>query len=171
MITLLELLDDKRYREFFLKLPVLPDLPRTAPPWRLYVQRDSSGPWARKDFETYRDAFRMLKTKYLKTAHDATIQSKGTAFDPPHRVVKVTRGGVVLMAKGANPVPVTKVVLWKPLLPGDEAPHRWCPYCRRPTIFAWFSTHHAFPKHAAVQLNPGLLRCTICGVSENLVRN
>lgn len=165
MITLRELLSDKRYREYFLKIPVLPELPRTGPPWRLYVQRESGGPWARREYDSYRDAFRHLKRIGFSDCHDACIQSKGTAFNPPHRVVKVTRGGIPLLHKDGSPI--TKVVWWKPSIPGDEAPHRWCPYCRRPTIFAWFTKHHAFRGGAV--FNPSLLRCTICGASENLV--
>lgn len=169
MIRLIELLDDKRYREYFLKVPALPQVKRIAPPWRLYVQRETDGPWARKEFNTYREAFQNLKSRYLKESHDACIQSKGTAFDPPYRIVKVTRGGIVQMTKGPNPQPITRVVIWKPQLPPDETAHRWCPYCRRPTIFGWFSHHHAFPRGTTLAYDPSLKRCTICGASENLV--
>lgn len=137
-----------------------------APPWRLYVQRETDGPWARKDFETYRDTFRRLKAEMFEGIHDATIQSKGHAFDPPYRIVKVVRNGQPVLVKG---IQETRVMVWKPTLPEGETPHRWCPYCRRPTIFSWFSNHHAFPKNGVVKFDPTLLRCTICGVSDRLV--
>lgn len=167
MITLDELLDDKRYREYFLRVPKLPHIERIHPPWRLYVQRDSGSPWSRKDFETYREAYLFYKSRYKNVSHDASITSRAHAFYPPVRIVKLTRAGVPLLDK--NGIQQTKEVFWRVSLPDDEIPHRWCPYCRRPTIFTWFSKHHAFPKGAP--MDPSQVRCTICGVSERAIES
>lgn len=168
MITLRELLADDKYKEYFLKVPVLPDIARTAPPWRLYVQREASASWARKDFETYREAFKRLKSLGISEIHDATIQSRAHAYYPPLRRVKIVRNGQVLIDPKTKK-PLTRIIYWKAQLPGEESPHRWCPYCRRPTIFTWFMKHHAFPR--GTPMDPSQRRCTICGASERAVES
>lgn len=168
MLTLNELLEDKTYREFFLTKPTLAAIPRTAEPWRVYIQTEVDGRWGRKDFWKYGEAFKFLKPR-LYDIHDATIQSRGVAFQPPHRIVAITRGGKRVMVRAADGhlYPKTKIVPWKPKLPADEVPHEWCPYCRRPVIIAWFSKHHSFKGRV---FDPGLRRCIICGASELLMR-
>jgi hypothetical protein len=165
MLTLRELLADKVYREFF---TTPPDMPRNVHPdlrpWRVYVQSEQHGRWAKKDFATYKDAFRFLKPR-LKEVYDATIQSRGIAWGPPARVVRVKRNGKILLDEKGKVV--LRRIVWQPILPEAEEPHRWCPYCRRPTVFAWFSRHHAFPR--GFEFDLALLRCTICGASERLV--
>jgi hypothetical protein len=39
--------------------------------------------------------------------------------------------------------------------------HDWCPYCRRPVVFAYFDRHHAFPDTSSIA---EAKRCTICGI-------
>lgn len=41
--------------------------------------------------------------------------------------------------------------------------HDWCPYCRRPTVFWYFRTHHALRKFKHYDLSEQP-RCTICGI-------
>lgn len=170
MITLPELLEDKVYRKFFttpVRLP--PQHPLAAPQWRVHVQRESDGRWGHKDFRKYSQAFKFLKP-YLKTCHDATIQSRGIAYDPPTRWVRVTRGGKPILIPDPHSgemVPKIKKIDWIPKLPEGEDQHVWCPYCRRPTVFTWFSKHHAFGSSGT--FDPSLRRCTICGSSERLV--
>lgn len=53
--------------------------------------------------------------------------------------------------------------------PGDlEWPksHVWCPYCRRPTVWWRFSRHHALRSFVNFDMSE-VVRCTICGHSEN----
>ena len=169
MITIRELLDDKQYREFFLKKPEIPNIKRTAPPWRIYVQSDIDGAWARAETDTYIQAFKFLKKKLLEGIHDGAIQSKGVAFKPPERWVRVTRGGkpVWMLNSAGLRVQKTKLVVWKPKLPEGEPHHSWCMYCRRPTIFRYFGRHHAFRKTEWADLSRDR-RCTICGSTYNL---
>lgn len=183
MITLPELLEDARYRKFFQTPPkMLKPLPGQLP-WRVLVQRKSGGPWAKKEVATYADAFRIIRnTRRAGTLHDGTIQSRGIPFGPPQRIVKVTKGGRpvyhlkdgkrVLDADG-RPIQVTRTVDWdwRPLLPATEDAHDWCTYCRRPTVFRWFRSHHAL-RTAGLQglADPSDRRCSICGAREAFVR-
>jgi hypothetical protein len=151
-------------------------------PWRVYIQQKIDGPWAKKEYERYVDAFALVR-KYLKNGrlYDGTIQSRSIAFGPPERVAKVVKGGRpvyhtnsngkrVLDAQG-QPIQVTRTVLWRPRLgPTDEA-HIWCTYCRRPTVFQWFLSHHAVKASGlSGMVDPGDRRCTICGARENYIR-
>lgn len=168
MITIHELLEDKTYKAFFLSKPLMPTVyaARGKLPWRLYVQLEADGRWSKKDLPSYSEAFKLFK-KYRDDAHDAAIVSRPVAFAPPNRLVRV-RGQYLIGSDGVKRQ-VIKPVVWKPKLPGDEVIHEWCCYCRRPTIFRWFSRHHAFPKGETFDI--GARRCTICGVrSEGMPR-
>lgn len=169
MITLPELLEDKTFRRFFEKLPVLPDIPRTAPPYRLWVQRESHGRWLKKDISSYKSG-RDWMLDHLDDIHDGALAIKGVMTPPPKRFVKIKRNGVLLTKRGSDGVdrPVLKEAPWVLHLPEGERKHLWCPYCRRPTVFTWFSKHHNQPN----VIQPEYDRCTICGIrSENLPRS
>ncbi len=175
MISIIELLEDPRYRKYFTTVPrTLVPAPGQKP-WRLYIQRSSDGPWRKKEYEKYADAFRHL-AKDLKggRVHDGAIQSRGIAFGPPNRVAKVTKGGRPVMVRTASGIlaPKTVLVEWKPKLDPYDAPHTWCTYCRRPTEFKWFHTHHALRGSLADGLlDPSSRRCTICGAREEFIRS
>lgn len=181
MITLVELLEDPKYRKYFSTPPkMLKPLPGKLP-WRVLVQRRPGGPWAKKEVATYADAFRIIRHNLRAgTLHDGTIQSRGIAFGPPVRVAKVTKGGrpvwhtrdgkPVLDADGKR-IQKTVNIEWKPKLDPAEEPHDWCTYCRRPTVFRWFRSHHAL-RSAGLQdiADQSSRRCTICGASEAFIR-
>lgn len=174
LITLPELLEDQRYRKFFTTVPrTLVPAPGQQP-WRLYIQRSADGPWLKKEYERYADAFRRLAVDLrADRVHDGAIQSRGIAFGPPNRVAKVTKGGRPVMVRTANGTLEQKTVVteWKPRVDPYDAPHTWCTYCRRPTVFKWFHTHHALRGSAADGLvDPSNRRCTICGAREEFVR-
>lgn len=167
MITLLELLEDKKFREHFTTKPRLPAVAASlSPPWVVYVQRgNASGPWARKRFDTYGEAFRWLKPR-LGEFHDAAITCPKVASYGPSRMVRI-KGKFIQGSDGVKRQ-ATKRVAWKPTIPADDLDeHRWCPYCRRPTAFRWFSQHHALGKLSGASLS--FRRCFICGVSENML--
>lgn len=173
MITLPELLKDPKYREFFMTVPKDWAPKPGHKPWRLYVQREADGPWAKKDYASYAEAYRRLAVE-LKSGrlHDGAIQSRGVAYAPPTRIAKVTKNGKPVYQVGSNGNRVQKTVItrWKPKLdPADEA-HTWCTYCRRPTVFRWFRSHHALRGLEGI-FDPSSLRCIICGAREAFVRS
>lgn len=181
MITLPELLEDPKYREFFLTPPKVLKPLEGQKPWRIFVQRDVDGPWAKREYERYADAFKTIRT-YLKGGrlHDGTIQSRGIAYGPPQKVARVvqggkpvyhTRAGKQILDSAGRPVQKTVTVLWRPKLDASDEPHTWCTYCRRPTVFRWFVNHHAI-RTSGLQgmVDPGDRRCTICGAREDFVR-
>jgi hypothetical protein len=161
MITIHELLEDKTYRQFFISKPAMPKVyaQQGKKPWRLYVQMEADGRWSKKDLATYGDAFRLFK-KFRADCHDAAIVSRPVAFAPPNKLVRV-RGQYLIGGDGVKRQ-VIKPVVWRPRLDGNETTHDWCCYCRRPTIFRWFSKHHAFPKDEQFDITER--RCSICGV-------
>lgn len=170
MLTIHDLLEDSRYKEFFCKVPKLPDhLTESRLPWRLYVQYKGDHRWRTKDFPTYQAAFKALK-KLLPRAHDAAINCKAFPHQPPLREVRI-KGKYFTGADGKKQQ-VTKLVKWKARIPdGEYEEHHWCPYCRRPTVFQHFTRHHALSnkKTAGIPIDPTLRRCSICGTSERLV--
>lgn len=181
MITLPELLQDQRYKRFFLTPPKMRKPLPGQKPWRVLIQRTPGGPWAKKETETYGEAFRIIKQNLgAGTLYDGAIQSRSIAFGPPLRVAKVTKGGrpvwhtrdgkFVLGADGKR-IQKTVNIEWKPKLDPAEEPHNWCTYCRRPVVFRWFKSHRAL-RTAGLQdmVDPADRRCTICGARESFVR-
>lgn len=180
MITIHDLLKDPKYKEFFCQIPELPEHMTWNPeskPWRLYVKLKGEGHWRAKDYHTYKEAFLKLK-RILPRVNDAAITSKAKPFDPPHRVVRVkgkfqmNKQNQFVLDKQGNKKPITKLVFWKPQMSPDEfEEHHWCPYCRRPTVFKYFLTHHALTprKLGGMGIDPSLKRCLICGSSERIV--
>lgn len=171
LITLPELLEDKRYRQFF---STVPKQGPSRANWRIFVQRKPDGPWAKRDYDKYSDAFRRI-ARELKggTLHDGTIQSRGIAYAPPERIVRVTKNGRPVMARNSRGelVQKTAVVAWKPKLDADEEPHTWCSYCRRPMVFRWFASHHSLRNSpVAGCIDPTDRRCVICGGREEFIR-
>lgn len=170
MITIHDLLEDSRYKEFFLQVPKAPaTLPGMTPPWVLYVRFRGEKRWRKKEFSSYAQAFKLLKRLiHQGKVHDAAINNKRQSFPPPMRLVRI-KGKFV---RGSDNVKrqATKFVEWSPKIPGDEMDeHKWCPYCRRPTVFKWYSRHHALPNIAkGVVIDASVRRCCICGASERI---
>lgn len=147
-------------REMFTKRPILGGV-SVSPPWRVWARRTDGSPWGRKDFETYPEAFAFWKAK-RKLWLDVSITCKRQGFDPPGRVVKIVRRGEPVMIKlpGGKLRQQTKLVPIKPP-PG----HLWCGWCRRFTVFKYFTRHHAFSKSTLI-VDSSIRRCCICGISE-----
>jgi hypothetical protein len=163
-LTIHDLLEDERYRKYFLTVPRLPKVQRTTPPWRLYVQK-GDGLWRKRDFEQYGDAVRMFnRLRSAGDMRDAAVTCRPVAFDPPTRIVRV-KGKYVKTSRGEL-VQQTREILWSwvPLLNGEDDTHYWCPYCRRPTVFTWFSKHHAVLGVHKTYMDASARRCTICAV-------
>lgn len=145
-VTFRELVRDPVYRQW-LKTPPLGGFTKFAK-FRVYVQREKDGNWAKKDFDDFKAAYSFL-AKNFKSWHDASLTCRNEQSRPP-----------VVRHKG-------KRQYYAPLLliPG----HTWCPYCRRPTVFDYFSTHHTFAAKGMKPL-PYKRRCGICGVAETAIR-
>lgn len=131
--------DDVYYRKWFCKPPTI-RVVHTTPPWRLFVQKEKGGPWFKKDFPTYAQAFHAVKLK-LPEYWDMAIHCKPQAFKPP--VVRIAKKKV-----------------WNPIPEG----HVWCGYCRRPTVFFFYRKH---PNMKGTSV--GAMRCQICGVRETFL--
>lgn len=177
MITIHDLLEDPVYREFFCKVPELPKHGNQALPWRLWVKLKKDKKWRYKDYATYREAFVKLKS-LLPRALDASISAKSAQFNPPHKVVRVKnkyqtdKQGRYVLDKEGKKKQITKMIVWKPKRVMDEfEEHIWCPYCRRPTVFQFYTQHHALlpKKTGGMPIDPSVQRCTICGASERIV--
>lgn len=167
-MTIHELLEDPKYKEYFLTAPQLPKVPRTSPPWRLYV-KDHDGLWRKRDFPKYSEAVKLFaRLRSAGKVADAAVTCRPVAFDPPTKVVKVKVNGKPKMIKTSRGklVQETREIRWSwlNLLPPDEDAHYWCPYCRRPTIFTWFSQHHAVVGAHRTYMDKSARRCTICGI-------
>lgn len=167
LITIRELLRDPQFRDYFTKVPTLPD--HYTPdklPWKLLVQKHGETRWRAKRFGTYRDAFDGFK-KMLPLIDNAAINNPALSFMPPLRTVRVK--GKTVMVRG-KVKPVIKTIIWKPRLEADMANHNWCPYCRRPSIFKYASLPaRRTPEGFVIPASEPAMRCCICGASENIV--
>jgi hypothetical protein len=167
-ITLRELLADPTYRKWFAKPPKLTNFSPSGRPYRVYVQRELDGSWAQAAFPKYADAYRYI-AKHLRVFHDMAIATPGQAFHPPVLVSKepVLKRKVVQLKGGKTKI-VRRYVYersyWRPAL--ELLGHQWCPYCRRPTVFAYFAKHHTVKNCI-----PYEMRCTICGVRRTFIKD
>lgn len=173
MLTMRDLLEDPKYREYLCQIPKTPPVardPRITPQWRVFLQRAEDSRWVKAEFRKYSDAFKFFKRKMNQMnddAHfiyrDAAINNKRLQFAPPTRLVKI-KGKFVVGSDGVKR-PVIKEKPWVHyhLELGTGVIHDWCPYCRRPTEWRWFFKHPAMKV-----LDPSTKRCSICGVSERL---
>lgn len=137
-LTIRQFLKDPVFRKYFAKQPKLRPMQKMPglKPWRLYVQKTEDGPWQRGDLTTYKSAFEHARGLLSDGVYDIALTSKAVPYWPP-------------LVKGE---------------PWSDYPtsHDWCPYCRRPTVFWWFSKHHALRQYSHYDLGQDK-RCMICG--------
>lgn len=144
-ITFRELVQDPLYRKWFLAKPQHADRR-----WVAWVQREEGGRWARREFDGWREGARWVVAHHERV-WDLSLCCPGRATPRPKiKTKRRTKKGLAVR------------VPW-PLPEG----HRWCPYCRRPTVFRRFSKHHAMWTMSFV--NPNVRRCTACGVKEDFL--
>lgn len=144
-ITMRELVVDKLYRKWLTRAPVVQTSSNR--PWRVWAQKDAGGPWQKKDFAQYAEAYRFFTSLFKSGYHDLALGNRVGPQKPP--VVSKLVGGKKMRYRHS---------FW--LRPGMGSNEEWCCFCRRPTTFTWFKRHHAVKM-------PSLLpdrRCTICGV-------
>ena len=161
-ITIHELLKDPQYREYFLKVPKLPEhYSQSQLPWKLMIKKRGELKWRTKRFATYKEAFEGLK-QLLDVCEDAVINCPSLAFDPPFKTY-VVKGK--LDKKG---YPLKKSRVWKPKLDADMDQHFWCGHCRRPTVFAYRAM--GARRVGSYVMPPGdtQFRCLICASSDRV---
>lgn len=168
MITIVDLLEDSRYKEYFCQVPKLAVPPvNGAKPWRVFLKLKKNRQWAQKDFATYPEAFKYFK-KALKRGLilDGAINCRRQSFAPPIRYAKI-RGKFIEGSDGVKRQ-ATKRVEWQPKLNADEYDeHQWCPWCRRPTVFKYFARHRVL-NGSGIAIDPSVPRCMICGASTRV---
>lgn len=178
-MRMIDLMQTKAYKDFFrTKVALPPHLKRAGvKPWRVYVQREANGKWARKDFDSYAEAANSLLRMLKDGVWDGTLHCRTVSFKPPGRWVNLTKKGKpVWLKKNGEPVLRDgKKVRKQKFVPMTMPPgHEWCPNCRRPTVFRWFRKHHAFVQREdaefKVVFDPSHLRCTICGLRESGIK-
>jgi hypothetical protein len=160
------LVKDPHYARYLKTKPVLPDIAarkgwNPSPPWVVYVQRQSDGPWGKKEFWKYKKALAFLERALELGVHDAALNCKRMGFTPPIRFARV-RGKYVVGSDGERRQ-ATKRIWWQPRLMEGDAEHQWCMYCRRPTVFKYFSRHKRLGS-----VDSSVMRCSICGASERI---
>lgn len=144
-VSLKELVRDPIYRQWLKTPPVGGFPPYTR--FRIYAQRERDGRWGKKDFGNFKDAYNFLAANY-KGWHDSALCTINYVCRPP--VVRVDG----------------RRQYYAPVLTIDG--HKWCPHCRRPTVFDYYSEHHAFTGH----FKPLSFkqRCGICGIAETAIK-
>lgn len=162
-----DLVKDPTYRKFLETKPSLPPVARSkklqvTPPWTVYIQVHVDGPWGKKGFWKYSEAFKFMAAWMRKGCHDAAINCKRVHFGPPRKLVRV-KGKYVTGSDGKKRQ-ATKYTTWKPQLGDGDPDHIWCVFCRRPTVFKYYSKHRVLGS-----VLPYKRRCCICGASEQLV--
>jgi hypothetical protein len=145
MVTHRELLSDSIYAKWF---ATPPKAQHEYLRWRVYAQKKAGKRWQKKDFLTWEQAFKFFR-RHQAEWYNASLTCRNEEWRPP-----------VVKYQGKRQY-LKRVILM-------EA-HRWCGYCRRPTMFGYFTKHHAFPK-GGIQPKPGDRRCGICGIREVAVK-
>lgn len=142
-VTFAELVEDPIYRQWFDRPPTDHEHTR----WRVYVKVTKKSPWAKRDFLTWKKARKFVR-KHADKWYDCVLVCRNDAHRPP--VIRVGR----------------KRQYYAPMV--NMVGHTWCPYCRRPTIFGWFTEHHAFTNG----LKPLAYkkRCSICGIAQSAIK-
>lgn len=145
-VTLRELVKDPVYRQWLKTEPVggFPSYVK----FRIYVQVERDGRWAKKDFDDFKSAYNFI-ARNLSHWYDAALNTRSYMCRPP-----------VVRVEG-------KRAYYAPMLTLEG--HKWCPLCRRPTVFTRFANHHAF-SHTNFKPLPFKPRCSICGVAETGVK-
>lgn len=165
-LTIEDLLEDSHYKEFFCKVPKLPPSPSVQPPWRLFVQLKGEKRWRVRNFDTYQEAFKFFsKLRKKGKIHDAAINCRRMSFAPP--IVMERIPGKYIMGSDNKRRPAYRRAEWKPAVPDDLEVPEWCPWCRRPTVFKYYTKHHALNR-LGLPIDPSTPRCGICGASTRV---
>lgn len=165
-VTFRELLRNPVYKAWIRKPPQV--YPKGLKPWRVWVQRRDGGGWAYVDYSVYVKAYNRLIQEIKRGAWDGAIACPSRRSGRPMVKVgtKVLRDSVGNPRRDPKTREVIRVPIIKPWVPPFEF-HQWCPYCRRPTVWGYYQSHHAMSSLPILNNEP---RCRICGVRETYVR-
>jgi len=139
-----ELIEDSVFSQWFDRAPYETEFTR----WRVYVKVKRKSPWQKRDFLTWKKARKFVR-KHSDGWYDVVLTCKNDGYRPP--VVRVGR----------------KREYYAPMLTLQG--HMWCPHCRRPSVFGWFTKHHAFTGH--FKPIPWRKRCGVCGIAEEAIKH
>lgn len=122
--------------------------------WRVYAK--VNGRWCTAQFDSWAKALNYAIRRRWDW-EDWAVNCTSHETMPP-RVRIPSDDGVKLNM--AMPVP---------------AGHRWCGYCRRPTVFGFYRSHHAITSRVTGELRPAVissseLRCSICGCRDAFLK-
>lgn len=144
-----DLIEDSLFKAWFYRRPALADV-TMARKWRVYVQKQEDGPWGRRDFRSWKKAMKFVK-KIEGRVWDLALNCPSHPTRQP--IVKTGR---------KTPKGLAVRELW--VIPSG---HRWCDYCRRPTMFRYFGRHHSVPRN--IPVIPYIRMCSICGCKEDFL--
>ena len=142
-MTLNQQLKDPVFRKWMQRVPKNTGR-MPAKNWYVYLRETPDSNWTRKQFALYNDALRYL-LEHRKDTYDQALNSKARMYPPPK--IRNKKGNIKFK---------------KPVAPIG---HKWCPYCRRMTLFQWFSKHPATVKY----MSPYDARCSICAFREDSI--
>jgi hypothetical protein len=147
-LTFRELLKDPIYKQWVTRVPNVYPGDTVKPLWGVWIQMPDRKwivlhPHPQSYIKTFNSLIRGLKEGAL----DGAISSTNRGWMPP-RVSRKVAGKRQVSRYNMPPE------------------HQWCPYCRRPTIFGYFTRHHAIPFAVNVEHQ----RCRICGARTIFVR-
>lgn len=154
MLTMRNFLKDPIYRKWFTKEPYLAPHLGNGKPWWLYLQEQEEGKWRRAALSTYKQGFVWIQ-KHLKEVYDFSLTSKRRTYLPP-----------VYRPVDDEGNPARDRAYWS----NYPSYHNWCPYCRRPTVFAQFERHHADTEYHRYMTDTSEPRCYICGIRASAVK-
>ncbi len=171
MIPLSQLLEDKTFDKYFHTTPHLYPIQCDGRlVWRVWIKPTQKSPWRKKDVARYSNAVELVDAR-LEDVYDAAVQCRGRSYQPPVKRVQIVRDGVPQFDEAGHRL--VRSTVWKTpsALVQSYGPHDWCYYCRRPTVFAYISNHHAFrgTTLGAFATND-VRRCTLCGISHDIDR-
>lgn len=168
VVPMSELIGERVYARYLESKPALPPHMRNkrlalSPPWVVYVQKRVDGPWGKREFWKYKKALQFFHRALELGVHDAALNCKRYAFEPPIQMARI-RGKYVRGSDGKRRQATTRVYWKLPLkLQIDQPEHEWCMYCRRPTVFKYYSRHKRLGT-----VTQDVRRCCICGSSEKI---
>lgn len=152
-ITFAELCENPLYRKWIVQPPTKLLEDPYVRKWRVWVQKVEGGPWGYREFKSWRKATKWaikIRTKVWDLAINCPARPTRV---PLVKTKRITSKGLAIREPWALP-----------------AGHLWCDYCRRPTVFKYFKSHHVcrLGSHRIPTI-PYIRMCTVCGVKEDFL--